>query len=158
MNTWKVIFATMLIFGTGVVTGGLLVRNSERIQTPRPQKGPGTLRPPVPISPSGVKLEFLRRMERDLNLSADQRDRIDKILSQSQERTRTLMEPVAPQLREELQKTKESFRAVLTPQQREIFDAMLKQQQRPRDQRRPPGRSSEAPSAQPPAAEPLRNP
>ena len=148
----------MLIFGTGVVTGGLLVRNSERIRQPHQPKNAAVGRPAQPIpsfSASGVRIEFLRRMERDLNLSPEQHERIDGILAESQERTRKLMEPVAPQLREELQKTRERFRAALTPSQREVFDTMLKQQQRPRDrdQRHPP-----APSLQSPSGEPARNP
>ena len=152
----------MLIFGTGVVTGGLLVRNSHRTQ-PHPPKNnnTGMARSPQPLtafSASGVKIEFLRRMERDLSLSSEQRERIDVILTESQERTRKLMEPVAPQLREELQQTKERFRAALTPPQREAFDAMLKQQQRPREQRHPAGRVPEGSSPQPPSGEPLRNP
>jgi Spy/CpxP family protein refolding chaperone len=149
VNTWKVILATMLIFGTGVVTGGLLVRNSTRVPRP-PQRNASIPRPPQTFSPAGVKIEFLRRMERDLNLTLEQRERIDNILSASQERTRKLMEPVSPQLREEFQQTKDEFRAVLTHEQRQAFDAMLKQQ-RP-NQRHSPNRTSEAPLQAPPAA------
>jgi hypothetical protein len=150
----------MLIFGTGVVTGGLLVRNSTRMQPHQP-KNTSIARPSQPFPPfsaNGIKIEFLRRMERDLNLSTEQRERIDGILTESQERTRKLMEPVAPQLREELQQTKERFRAALTPPQREAFDAMLKQQQRPRDQRHPGGHGTEGGSLQAPSGDPVRNP
>ena len=155
MNTWKVILATMLIFGAGVVTGGLLVRNSERMHSHQPKNATVSHPPPlVPsISANGVRIEFLRRMEKDLNLSAEQRERIDGILRESQERTRKIMEPVSPEVRDELQKAKESFRAVLNPSQQERFDTMLKQQQRPREQRHPGGRLPEAPSG-----EPKRNP
>jgi len=162
VNIWKVILATMLIFGTGVVTGGLLVRNSERMRPHQPKNtNTGIARPPQPFpsfSASGVKIEFLRRMERDLNLSTEQRERIDGILTESQERTRKLMEPVAPQLREELQKTKERFRAALTPLQQEAFDAMLKQQQKAREQRHPAGHVSEGSTLQSPSGEPMRKP
>jgi DNA-binding protein H-NS len=161
VNTWKVILATMLIFGTGVVTGGLLVRNSERIK-PHSQKVPGqnTSHPTQPfssLSPNGVRLEFLRRMERDLNLSKEQHEKIDAILAESQEHTRKLMEPISPLLREELETAREQFRAVLNAPQREVFDAMLKQQQRPREQRHPSnhGSNSSLPS---PSGEPARNP
>jgi len=150
----------MLIFGTGVVTGGLLVRNSTRMQAHHANTA-SVARPPQPFptfSANGVKIEFLRRMERDLNLSTEQRERIDGILTESQERTRKLMEPVAPQLREELQQTKERFRAALTPIQREAFDAMLKQQQRPRDQRHPAGRVPDGGAHQPPVGDAERNP
>jgi hypothetical protein len=137
VNTWKVILATMLIFGSGVITGGLLVRKSERVRTPRTGQNLA-VRQVQPGSPGGMRLELLRRMERDLDLSPEQRELADKIIKESQERTRKIMEPVSPQMRDELQLTKERFRAVLTPEQRLRFDELSKQPQRPRDSRRPP--------------------
>ena len=124
MNTWKVILATIVIFTAGAVTGALLVRYSAH---PRP--GPG-----------GMRLEFLRRMERDLNLTGEQQQRIDKILKEGQEQTRKIMEPVSPALHAELQRIKDEFRQVLTPEQQSQFDQLLKHPQRGgRDPRRPLG-------------------
>ena len=143
MNTWKVIFATVVIFGAGVLTGGLLVKYS--VQTPsRPQHPQGNR--VQPISAGGLRIEFLRRVERDLNLSPDQKEQIDKIFSASQERSKKLMEPIQPKIHEELQQTREQFRAVLNPEQKMRFDELLKQQQqqRQRDQHRPPARNPEA--------------
>jgi Spy/CpxP family protein refolding chaperone len=136
VNTWKVIFATMVIFGTGVITGGLLVRYSNSNRPPHPHGSPAT-RPLQPISASGMKLDFLRRAERELNLTSEQRERVDKIITASQERTKKILEPVTPKIREDMKQTKEEFRAVLTPDQQARFDELLKQQQRPRDPRRP---------------------
>ena len=141
MNTWKVIFATVVIFGAGVVTGGLLVKYS--VQTPSRPHGPAN-RTVQPISAGGIRIEFLRRVERDLNLTADQREQIDKIITASQERSKKLMEPIQPKIREELQQTREQFRAVLNSEQKIRFDELLKQQQqqqRQRDQHRPPPRN-----------------
>ena len=156
MNTWKVIFATVVIFGAGVVTGGLLVRYS--VPTPtRPSRvgGPQANRSVQPISAGGLRIEFLRRVERDLDLSPDQREQVDKIISASQERSKKIMEPVTPKIREELQQTKEQFRAVLNPDQKIRFDELLKQQQqqRQREQHRPPVRNPEAFSLPPSNAE-----
>jgi hypothetical protein len=141
VNTWKVIFATVVIFGAGVVTGGLLVRYLA-IQTP-PRSRAQANRPVQPISAGGLRIEFLRRVERDLNLTAEQREQIDKIITASQERSKKIMEPVTPKIREELQQTREQFRAVLNPEQKIRFDELLKQQQqqRQRDQHRPPVRN-----------------
>ena len=84
-----------------------------------------------------LRIEFLRRMERELDLTPEQRDPIDKILKDGQERMKKLMETVEPRRREEFKKTIEEFRAVLTPEQRERFDALVKQQQqRAREQRK----------------------
>jgi hypothetical protein len=139
VNSWKVILATMVIFGAGVVTGGLLVRNSQRAQfLPPPVVPAGYLpRPVQPVTAGGSRVEFLRRAERELNLTAAQRERIDKIIMASQERTKKLMEPVTPHMREEVQRAKEEFRDALTIDQRVRFDELIKQQQRPRDQHRP---------------------
>jgi Spy/CpxP family protein refolding chaperone len=148
VNTWKVILATMVIFGTGVVTGGLLVKYSNASRAPHPHSSaPG--RPAQPISPNGMKLEFLRRAERELNLTPEQRERIDKLISGSQERTKKILEPVTPKLREDLKQTKEEFRAVLTPEQQARFDELVKQQQRPREPRHPPTTQDAQPEAAP---------
>lgn len=135
MNTWKVIVATIVIFATGAVTGALIVGHSAH---PRP--GPG-----------GMRLEFLRRMERDLDLSKEQREKIDKILKESQEQTRRIMEPVAPALHTELQRTKEEFRQVLTSAQQARFDQLLKHASHGRDSHRATGVSeSPVPTNAPP--------
>jgi Spy/CpxP family protein refolding chaperone len=134
VNTWRVILATLVLFGAGVVTGGLLVQHSFEARLARPRQ-PGSSRPTT-SSPGGMRYEFLRRMGRDLDLTADQRERIDKILSQSQEQTRKI-------LREESQKTKAAFREVLTPEQQAKFDDLIKRSQRAHEQRRSSGGTGE---------------
>lgn len=136
MNTWKVILATMVIFAAGVVTGGLLSlqlqhsgsETRQRVSAPRSSQT---------NSPGRQRLEFLRRAQRELNLNADQRERVDKVLKESQERTRKLMEPVSPMLKQELERTKIEFREVLNPKQQKKFDELLKKQTHARDPRRP---------------------
>jgi Spy/CpxP family protein refolding chaperone len=138
VNPWKVILATMVIFGTGVLTGALIIRYTTDMARPQRQ-GFGSRF--AEGSPGGMRLEFLRRTQRDLDLTEDQRERIDKVLKQSQERTRKLMEPVSPQLRQEVQRAKAEFREVLTPEQQARFDELLKmQQQRFKEQHHPSGR------------------
>lgn len=128
----------MVIFGTGVVTGGLLVGHFGQTQTPpRPPGQPGTNRPVQQVSPAGMRDNLLRRLIRDLDLTPEQHDRVEKILKESQERTRKVM---APFLRDEMQRTTAAFRDVLSPDQQVRFDELLKeQQQRTRDPRRGPG-------------------
>lgn len=129
MNTWKVILAAIVIFGAGAVTGGLVVQHSARLRAPAPQISAGPARPTAPISAGIVRMEFLRRVQRELKLTPQQQEEVHKILEEGQERTRKLTEPIAPQLREELRKTRENMRAVLTPEQQVRFDQLLKQQQ-----------------------------
>ena len=152
MNTWKVILATVVIFVAGVVTGGLVVRRTAEIPAPIRPHYAGAPRLASPYSAGGLRLEFLRRAERELQLNPDQRERIDKLLQASQERTRKLMEPVAPELRAELEKTKDEFLEVLTPEQRARFEVLVKkQQQRPHEPRHSPtARGTSAPPVSPP--------
>lgn len=127
----------MVIFAAGVMTGGMLTWRLQRSQfqnRPRPL----STRPNQPPSPGGQRLEFLRRAQRELDLDAQQRERIDKILKESQERTRKLMEPVSPQLRQELERTKQEFRQELSAEQRARFDELIKKQAHPREPRRTP--------------------
>ena len=146
----------MVIFGTGVVTGGLLVRYSEGMRIPRPGRASGISRLAQAPNPGVLRFEFLRRAGRDLELTPEQKERLDKIIKESQERARRV---TAPFLREELQRTKAEFREVLTPQQQTKFDDLLKQQQqqqqqRAREQRRPLGPGERQPEAAP--AEPAK--
>lgn len=151
MNTWKVILATMVIFGTGVVTGGLLVRHPGPGRDRRPQRATGTIRA-TQASPAGaMRIEFLRRMERELALTPEQREPVDKILKEGQERMKKLMETVEPRRKEEHKKTIEEFRAVLRPEQQKRFDELLKhQQQRTRDQRKAAPSRERPPQSPPP--------
>ncbi len=149
MNTWKVILATMVIFGTGVVTGmvggGLLVRYAG---IPFPQVRRPARPPAPPASAGGARMDFLKRVQNELDLTPEQHARIDGILRDSQERTKKLMEPVSPLLRDELKRTRAEFVDVLTPKQRTRFNELAReQQQRSREQRQ------SQPQSQPP---PLR--
>ncbi len=133
MNSWKIILATIVIFAAGVLTGGIL---SRRLQQANLIRRPSQHRVAQPASPSGWRFEFLRRAQRELDLSPEQRHQVDEILKASQERTRAIMEPVSPQIRAEMQRTKDEFRALLTPEQQKRFDELLKKPVHPRDQRR----------------------
>jgi Spy/CpxP family protein refolding chaperone len=157
VNSWKVILATMVIFGTGVVTGGLLVRFTG-VPVPQRQQA-AQAKPAPPFSAGGMRLDFLRRVGKDLDLTADQRERVNQIFRESQERTKKIMEPVSPLLREEVKRTRAEFVDVLTPEQRAHFAALAKQQQQQQQQRARESRALREPqvegtSAPPPAATP----
>lgn len=127
MNSWKVILATIVIFGAGVLTGGLVLELTQELNAERhPRAGTRSFQPG---SPGGMRLEFLRRIQSALEVTPEQREQIDKVLKQSQDRTRKIMEPVSPQLRQELLRAKSEFREILTPAQQTRFDDLLKQQQ-----------------------------
>lgn len=148
----------MVIFGTGVVTGGLLVRHAMPVKERHGQpRTPGTVRPGQPNSPAGIaRFDFMRRMERELDITPEQREPVDKILKEGQERMRRISETVEPRRRQELRKTMEEFRQVLTPVQRGRFDQLLKQQQqqRQRDQHKQPAPHEPGTPTPPPGSSP----
>ena len=136
----------MVIFGAGVVTGGLVVWQTSLNRPPK-QAHPNAINRSVPTAPGVTRVEFLRRAERELDLTAEQRAKADKLIADSQERTKKIMEPVSPKIRDELKQTKDQFRALLTPEQQVRFDEMLKKAGHPRDSHRPPGKPEKSPNA-----------
>ncbi len=135
----------MVIFAAGVVTGGLLVRHVQTTElgqeSLRRVRTSNIQRVAQPVSAGGMRFEFLRRIQRDLDLTTEQREQIDKILKESQEHARKIMEPVAPEMRAEVQRTTQKFREVLTPEQQARFDKLIKRPAHPRDQHRQAGQS-----------------
>ncbi|MCL4785169.1 MAG: hypothetical protein KJ070_00035 [Verrucomicrobia bacterium] len=160
MNTWKVILATLVIFAAGVVTGGLLVSQVGKTPPPgwqspppRPAEGPrrpgesGGVReaarlPGLPGAvPQFLRKEFLEKLDREVSLSPEQRERVEQIIHEGQERNGQLWERIAPELRKEIAETRRQIQAVLRPEQRARFDELMKQRpQRRTDEPNPPDR------------------
>jgi hypothetical protein len=146
VNSWKIILATLVIFGAGVLTGGLLVNYSDRTfrhpaelaasqLPPVPPAGAGRERDqavlatesnPVtranrsgPALPAPLRKEFLTRLTRELALTPEQRDRVERIIAEGQERTREVW-------RVEWVETRQKIRAQLTAGQQRRFEELLK--------------------------------
>ena len=120
MNAWKPIVAALVIFAAGVVTGGLTVRFASPARTvTKPE-------PPWPLNIRGARGALLERMQRELYLSPEQRQRIDQVLRESQDRTRQLWESIAPQAHAEQKRVRERIREELNPEQRTKFDESFK--------------------------------
>lgn len=130
MNYWKVIFATAVIFGAGVFTGGLLV-NMVR-QTPNhpaahhpasPPPNPANVanngstntNPNAPRLPEVFSKPFLPKLDDQLHLSSEQYTNIEKIIANAQAETRKVM-----------QDTKGLIRGELTQEQKAIYDQLMK--------------------------------
>jgi uncharacterized membrane protein len=130
VNNWKVIFATVVIFGAGVITGGLLVNyvqhSNQKPQHAKPaatvavraavtnQPSPPTesnkIRPPEILSK-----QFLQQLDDSLRLKVEQREAIQKIITEGQN-----------QMRKVVQDSRLEIREVLTPEQRKQFDELVK--------------------------------
>lgn len=151
MNTWKVVCATLVIFVAGIITGATVVRFAQgprQLRAQRPavdnRSQPNFAHPNNPNPPNDprqqnavnpgagglLSREFIQVLERQLRLTHDQRERVDKIMAEGQERVRELRSRIDPELRKELQQTREQIRAVLTPEQREQFEQMMKRSPR----------------------------
>lgn len=153
MKVWKVILATLVIFVAGIVTGALVTRFSHRIQEqerraffrenemfprgPFPSTnnfGSRTNREAGHLSmPYSTKLpsramarEFLERLDRELKLGPEQRKQLEKILGDSQKRSKEIWEKIAPELKEEMKLSRERMRDVLTPNQNKRLDELMK--------------------------------
>jgi Spy/CpxP family protein refolding chaperone len=88
---------------------------------------------PGAIFPAGVQLA------RELELTAEQRERIQAILSEERAKADSVMRAVRPLLRARYDSSLQAVRAVLTPEQRERFDR-LREERRDRVRgRRPRG-------------------
>jgi Spy/CpxP family protein refolding chaperone len=126
VKIWKVILATIVIFAAGVFAGGVITK----ALTP---ESPAQ-KPPVPGILSQER--FQKRLKQELKLTADQTNRIDKIFADNKERIKILWDLIGPEVQKERQAVRENIRAILTPEQREKFEQLLKEPPHPSDQQR----------------------
>ena len=123
MNYWKVIFATAVIFGAGVFTGGLLVNfvhqsyvhTASHHPSPPSSTNSAATNPAAPRLPEVLSKPFLPKLDDQLHLSSEQHKNIEKIIADAQTQTRKLMQDTRTQIRTEL-----------TPDQRTTFDLLMK--------------------------------
>ena len=131
MNNWKVIFATVVIFGAGVLTGGLLVnyvqhshpkglrKSVAETRSATPSQGAHPADTTKPRLPELLSKQFLQRLEEGLQLTAAQHDAIQKSLTEGQN-----------QIRKVMQDSRLEIRALLTPEQQKQFDELMKRPSR----------------------------
>lgn len=127
MKAWKVILAAVLLFTAGAATGVAVTR----LRTQAKVRAQAEKRSPLPAI-AWQRYEFLRRAQRDLKLSDEQKTRIEARVKESQERFRRLWEPIAPQAREEFEQLRAQIRAELTAEQQARFDELLKKSEKER--------------------------
>lgn len=116
MKIWKAILATLVIFAAGMFAGSMVTRN---VLPPKP------LAPPAP--PVDMQQRFYQKLKRELALTADQTNRLDKIFVEGNARVKIIWDLMAPELQKERQEVYENIRAVLNPEQREKFEKLSKE-------------------------------
>ncbi|MEJ0088518.1 MAG: hypothetical protein WDM80_01965 [Limisphaerales bacterium] len=169
MNHWKVILAiilaTVVIFGAGVLTGGVVAdyvahshqKNARRPPSPAVARIP-TNAPPPPASPDfpmprqakEMGKQFVQQLNKTLQLTPEQHEKIEKIIADGQERNREIWTNTVPKMRAVMQEVNQQIRAELKPEQLEPFEELLKH-----PPRRQPSGTNNAPvspsSPEPPA-------
>jgi len=102
-----------------------------------------------------MRRDFIERVSEELDLSPEQRQEVEAVLSESQQRTRKLWEEISPQMRAEFKTTQEKIRALLTPEQQQQFETMLQKRHPPRGEDRDRrDRGPEGPPGPPPPDSP----
>jgi uncharacterized membrane protein len=125
VNNWKVIFPTVVIFGAGVITGGLLVNYVHNSRPKAAHKPPARaaagnsaahspetarVRPPEILTH-----QFLQRLDDELRLTPAQHTAIKKTICEGQD-----------EIRKAIQDARLEIRVVLKPEQRRQFDELIK--------------------------------
>ena len=153
MNQWKVILATLLIFGSGVGTGLLLDGRKPATDSDESFDNHSS------TSRQTQRLVFFRStgfLQKHLNLSEEQKKQIQEIMVQSSERIRSKSTSFREKLSAEHNVWERAVRQVLTLDQANQFDRLPQVHFR-NEPGRPSGRP-ELPSSHPRSSSPLAPP
>jgi len=138
VNPWKLILATVVIFGAGVVVGGMLVFYTHphpKTIHRSPLASSTTNRPPVthPVDltivhqPELLSPSFVQKLDDALQLTPAQWVAIQKIIADGQEQNHAIWTNCAAQMRLVTQAVRQQIREQLNPDQKKLFEKLLKQ-------------------------------
>ena len=112
------------LFLLGIVIGGMAMHLHYASRFPPPgSHGPG-MRHGEPMH------SFSGRLERQLDLTAEQKRQIDEIVALSRTEGSALHEEMLPRVREHMRRTHDRILEVLTPEQRERFEELSSRHRR----------------------------
>ncbi len=118
MKIWKVILATVVIFAAGMFAGLVAGRQTQPVPPPAPKE---------PIPPISSQQRFYGRLKKELQLTPEQTNRIDKIFAEGNEQVKIIWDLLNPELQKHRQEVYDGVRAALTPEQREKFEKLVKE-------------------------------
>jgi Spy/CpxP family protein refolding chaperone len=144
VNNWKPILAALVIFAAGVVTGGLTVK----LRQPSAQPRANPVRRTSPIPRETQLRDLSRRMQKELDLTPEQRERIEIIIHASQDQMKAFSDQVGPKIRDEFREMRQKVRGELSPEQRKKFENLMKQHDE-RNKREEPGLHQAPPAEKP---------
>jgi len=114
MKGWKAVAGVVLVFLLGAAAGGIGVYRFHRHRMDRVFRG----------EPGIVSGFLVHRLNRELALDAQQKERVEAIVRRNQEEMRSVRQRFQPQVEEILEKGRREIRAELRPDQQQRFDTM----------------------------------
>jgi Spy/CpxP family protein refolding chaperone len=120
MSRFTAVAAALALVVSGIAIGAL----ATFIVLQRPG-GPGAPPPPGPPPPP-----FTRDMESQLDLSEQQWTQIQAILAESRRESDAIRHELRPRLERNLEETRARIGALLTPEQRVKFEALVREDRR----------------------------
>jgi Spy/CpxP family protein refolding chaperone len=132
MHQWKVILATVLIFGSGVGTGHFLsLRNAPEQPAPQPKNSDGKFSPANSNTkgfqpPSARPMMFRSHgyLDNHLKLTDEQKVQLREVRKAGHDRVREFGKPFRERIIAEDQRVREEIRTLLTPEQARTFDRL----------------------------------
>ena len=129
MHQWKVILATVLIFGSGVGTGHLLSRPQPEPENPDGKFSPVNSANPNStnfLPPAARPMMFRSHgyLDNHLKLTTEQKEQLQNIRNASHDRVREYGKPFREQIMDEDLRMRKEIRSLLTPEQVRIFDGL----------------------------------
>jgi hypothetical protein len=135
VNSWKLILATVVIFGAGVVVGGMLIfythPRGKSTHHGSTSGAAGTNRPPADLTkvrqPELLSQQFVQQLDDALQLTPAQLVAIQKIITDGQEQNHGIWTNCAAQSRQVMQTVRQEIREQLNADQIKLFEKLLKQ-------------------------------
>ena len=128
VRVWFALFV-LVIFCVALAGGALVARRLLPTERPINRLLPGP-RAPGPGDPEGrrgpMRGLLVERLAHDLDLTAEQRAKVDQALASSRNRLETMQRDGRDRFDAERRTVRDEIRNVLTPEQQQKFDAMEK--------------------------------
>ncbi len=121
MNKFKLLIGILLVFVLGVLAGsfgmGMFIQHRfEKFVFDGPMPGP-------PHHPPMMHF-IMRKLDRELELSNDQRHKIEEMMNQTFEKVHSIMSEQHPEMEELAQANLERIKEILNPEQKEKMESL----------------------------------
>jgi hypothetical protein len=130
VSNWKPIFAALVIFVAGFVTGGLILGGARSGAAGAGPTSEGGIKGPRPERSKDRHLRDLcGRLQDELSLSPPQRERIEEIVRLAHERVKVVADKMGPLMRGEFKQMEQEILKELTPDQARKFEVMIRERE-----------------------------